>query len=65
VGLGYKDPVPNVLGSAHIFAAHALIEEMLELVIAEAIPHTECLEVLSLTFWQKVKLAFSKNWLAS
>ena len=30
---------------------------MLQLVIAEAIPHSECLEVLRLTFWQKVRLA--------
>ena len=31
---------------------------MLQLVIAEAIPHSECLEVLRLTFWQKIKLAY-------
>src|ERR1700758_2263567 len=41
----------------HILAAHALIEEMLELVIAEAVPNSECFEVSKMQFW--------KSWISS
>ena len=41
----------------HILAAHALIEEMLELVIAEAVPNSECFEVSKMQFWKKLDIA--------
>jgi hypothetical protein len=40
----------------HILAAHALIEEMLELVIAEAVPNSECFEVSKMQFWKKLDI---------
>jgi len=39
-----------------ILAAHALIEEMIELVIAEAVPNSECFEVPKMAFWKKLKI---------
>jgi hypothetical protein len=39
-----------------ILAAHALIEEMIELVIAEAVPNSECFEVPKMQFWKKLKI---------
>jgi len=39
-----------------ILAAHALIEEMIELVIAEAVPNSECFEVPRMAFRQKLKI---------
>jgi len=39
-----------------ILAAHALIEELIELVIAEAVPHSECFEVPKMNFWRKLKI---------
>jgi len=40
----------------HVLAAHALIEEMLELVIAEAVPNSECFEVSKMQFWKKLDI---------
>jgi hypothetical protein len=39
-----------------ILAAHALLEELIELVIAEAVPHSECFEVPKMQFWKKVHI---------
>jgi hypothetical protein len=40
----YRDRVTNDPLRLAILAAHALIEEMIELVIAEAVPNSECFE---------------------
>jgi hypothetical protein len=39
-----------------ILAAHALIEEMIELVIADAVPNSECFEVPKMQFSRKLKI---------
>lgn len=39
-----------------ILAAHALIEELIENVIAEAVPNSDCFEVPKMRFWQKLKV---------
>jgi hypothetical protein len=39
-----------------ILAAHALIEELIELVIAEAVPHSEVFEVPKMQFWRKLQI---------
>src|SRR5260370_16838343 len=39
-----------------ILAAHALIEEMIELAIAEAVPNSECFEVPKMQFRRKFEI---------
>jgi hypothetical protein len=39
-----------------ILAAHTLIEELIELVIAEAVPNSECFNVPRMEFWRKLKI---------
>jgi hypothetical protein len=61
-----KDPIDPLLRYRYrvnddplrlsIFAAHALIEEMVEIVITEAVPKPDCLDVSKMWFNQKLKI---------
>jgi hypothetical protein len=46
-----EDPVRIV-----ILGAHALVEEMIEAVIAEAVPESECFDVPGMRFDDKLKI---------
>ena len=52
----YRERVTNDPLRLAILAAHALIEEMIELVIAEAVPNSECFEVPKMQFSKKLQI---------
>lgn len=39
-----------------VLAEHALVEEMIENVIAEAVSNSECFDVPQMSFWKKLKI---------
>jgi hypothetical protein len=54
--LRYRDRVIEDPLRLSILAAHALIEEMIELAIAEAVPNSECFEVPKMQFRRKFEI---------
>ncbi|MGA8657145.1 MAG: hypothetical protein WB586_13450 [Chthoniobacterales bacterium] len=52
----YRDRVTNDPLRISILGAHALIEELIELVIAEAVPNSECFRVPKMQFRQKLEI---------
>lgn len=52
----YRDRVTSDPLRLHILAAHSLIEELIELVIADAVPNSECFDVPNMRFSQKLKI---------
>ena len=54
--LRYLAQITNDPIRIKILVTHVLIEEMIENVIAAAVPNSECFDVPKMRFWQKVKI---------
>jgi hypothetical protein len=54
--LKYRDRVTNDPLRLQILIAHVLIEELIEQVIAEAVPNSDCFKVPKMWFRQKLKI---------